>query len=87
MGIEFPDEVAKYWFYEANNELGIDAMKLTTGSRKKAFFKCPIEGHEWVAPLSQITLSWKRGHSGCPACRGFITTKTTSLGLIFGINS
>jgi transcription elongation factor Elf1 len=79
IGIEFPDEVAKYWFYEANNELGLDPMKLTTGSRKEAFFKCPIDGHEWVAPLSQIKLSWKRGNSGCPACRGFVTTKTTSL--------
>ncbi|MEG4583336.1 zinc-ribbon domain-containing protein [Microcoleus sp. MON1_C5] len=79
IGIQFPDEVAKYWFYEANNELGLDPMKLTIGSSKEAFFKCPIDGYEWVAPLSQIKLSWKRGNSGCPACRGWVATKTTSL--------
>jgi len=79
IGTQFPDEVAKYWVYEANNELGLDPMKLTIGSSKEAFFKCPIDGHEWVAPLSQIQLSWKRGNSGCPACRGWVATKTTSL--------
>ncbi|MEG3939059.1 zinc-ribbon domain-containing protein [Microcoleus sp. S36b_A3] len=79
IGIEFPDEVAKYWFYEANNELGLDPMKLTIGSTKEAFFKCPIDGYEWVAPLSQIKSSWKRDNSGCPACRGWVATKTTSL--------
>lgn len=80
IGIEFPDEVAKYWFYEANNELGIDAMKLTTGSRKEAFFKCPIDGYEWVATITSISKgSWKKGNSGCPACRGLVATETTSL--------
>ena len=79
IAVELPDEVAKYWFYDANNELGLDPMKLTMGSAKEAFFKCPIDGHEWVAPLSQIKLSWKRGNSGCPACRGFAATKNTSL--------
>ncbi len=80
IGIEFPDEVAKYWFYEANNELGLDPMKLTTGSKKEAFFKCPIEGHEWVATITAIArTSWKKGNSGCPACRGLVATETTSL--------
>jgi hypothetical protein len=79
IAVEFPDEVAKYWFYDENNELGLDPMKLTMGSAKEAFFKCPIDGHEWEAPLSQIKLSWKRGNSGCPACRGFAATKNTSL--------
>jgi len=80
IAIEFPDEVTKYWFYEANNELGIDPMKLTIGSKKEAFFKCPIDGHEWVATITAIAkTSWKRGNSGCPACRGLIATETTSL--------
>ncbi|MEG4006953.1 zinc-ribbon domain-containing protein [Microcoleus sp. Pol11C1] len=79
IAVEFPDEVVKYWFYDANNELGLDPMKLTIGSSKEAFFKCPIDCYEWVAPLSQIKLSWKRGNSGCPACRGWVATKTTSL--------
>jgi transcription elongation factor Elf1 len=79
IAVEFPEEVAKYWFYEANNELGLDPMKLTIGSSKEAFFKCPIDGHEWVAPLAQIKSSWKKGNSGCPACRGFVAIKSTSL--------
>lgn len=80
IAVEFPDEVAKYWFYEANNELELDPMKLTIGSSKEAFFKCPIDGHEWIATITSIAKSaWKKGNSGCPACRGFIATKTTSI--------
>lgn len=71
IGIEFPDEVAKYWFYDANNELGLDPLKLTIGSNKEAFFKCPIDGYEWVTTISSITNgSWKKGNSGCPKCSG-----------------
>ena len=77
---EFPDKVAKYWLYEANNELGLDPTKLTLGSGKEAFFKCPIDGHEWVAKIALIArVSWKKGNSGCPACRGFTTTDSNSL--------
>jgi hypothetical protein len=80
IAIEFPDEVAKYWLYETNNELGLDPTKLTIGSSKEAFFKCPIDGHEWVATITVITkLSWKKGNSGCPACRGFTAIEGTSL--------
>jgi hypothetical protein len=77
--VDFPDEVAKYWCYEINSELGLDPMKLTTGSSKEAFFKCPIDGHEWVATITAIVKSWEKGNSGCPQCRGFVTTKKTSL--------
>jgi hypothetical protein len=79
IAIEFPDEIANYWFYEANDELKIDPMKLTTGSRKEAWFKCPIDGHEWISTLASIRLAWKNSNSGCPACRGLVTTETTSL--------
>ena len=80
IAVEFPDEVAKYWFYKANNELELDPMKLTIGSSKEAFFKCPVDGHEWVTTITSIAKSaWKKGNSGCPACRGFVATKTTSL--------
>jgi Hypothetical methyltransferase/Probable Zinc-ribbon domain/Type III restriction enzyme, res subunit len=79
IAVEFPDEIAKYWLYKTNNELGLDPNRLTVGSSKEAFFKCPIDGHEWVAHLAQIKLSWKRGNSGCPACRGFVAIENTSL--------
>ena len=80
IAVEFPNEVAKYWFYEANNELGLDPLKLRAGSSKEAFFKCPIDGHEWIATITSIAKSaWTRGNSGCPACRGLVTIKTTSV--------
>ena len=79
IAVEFPDEVTKYWLYKANSELGLDPTKLTSGSSKEAFFKCPTDGHEWVAPLSQIKTSWKKGNSGCPACRGIVAIRGTSL--------
>jgi hypothetical protein len=80
IAVEFPEEVAKYWFYKANNELSLDPMKLTAGSSKEAFFKCPIDSHEWVATIVSIARSaWTKGNSGCPACRGLTATETTSL--------
>jgi transcription elongation factor Elf1 len=79
IGIEFPVEVSKYWLHHKNEESRLDPLQLTTGSRKKAFFQCPMCSHEWTAPISQIQSSWKKGTSGCPACRGFTATETTSL--------
>ena len=80
IAVRFPDEVAKYWLYEANNERGLNPLKITSSSRKKAFFKCPIDGHEWEAAIAAISrTSWKKGASGCPACKGFVATEKTSL--------
>ncbi len=80
IAVEFPDEVAKYWLYEKNNELKLDPSKIKIGSSKEAWFKCPVDGLEWKAKISAISnSSWKRGSSGCPACRGLVTTNSTSL--------
>jgi hypothetical protein len=80
IAIEFPDEVDKYWLYETNNELGLDPTKLTIGSSKEAFFKCPIDGHEWISRITSVAKgSWQKGNSGCPACRGFTVIEATSL--------
>jgi Hypothetical methyltransferase/Probable Zinc-ribbon domain/Type III restriction enzyme, res subunit len=80
IGVEFPDEVNRYWLHEKNNELRLDPMQVTMGSRKEAWFKCPIDDYEWQASISVIARgSWKKGNSGCPACRGFAATETTSL--------
>lgn len=79
IAVEFPDQVEKYWCYKINNELDLDPMKLTVGSSKEAFFKCPIDGHEWVARITAIKGSWKKGNSGCPQCRGFVVAEKTSL--------
>jgi len=80
LAVEFSDEVAKYWFHQANKELKLDPMKLTSGSSKEAFFKCPIDGYEWISTIASISSSaWKNGNSGCPVCRGLVTTENTSL--------
>jgi transcription elongation factor Elf1 len=80
IGVEFPVEVSKYWFHHKNNELKLDPMLVTTGSKKEAWFKCPIDGHEWQSTITSISKgSWGKGNSGCPACRGLIATKNTSL--------
>lgn len=80
IGIEFPVEVSRYWLNQKNDELGLDSMQLTTGSKKEAWFKCPVDGHEWQATITSISKgSWKKGNSGCPACRGFTAIEGTSL--------
>ena len=80
IAVEFPDEVAKYWLYKTNDELGLDPTKLTSGSSKEAFFNCPVDGYEWVTTITSVARSaWKKGNSGCPACRGLVATETTSL--------
>jgi hypothetical protein len=81
---EFPNEVNRYWFHQVNDELKLDPMKLTSGSSKEAFFKCPIDGHEWISTLASITRSaWKNGNSGCPVCRGLVSSETTSLSSLY----
>ena len=55
-------------------------MKLTGGSSKEAFFKCPIDNHIWVTTIVSISKgSWGKKNSGCPACRGLVAIKSTSL--------
>lgn len=77
---EFPDEVSKYWIYEKNNELKLNPAEITIGSARKAWFKCPIDSHEWQASISMIARnSWKRGNSGCPGCSGKVVTEKGSL--------
>jgi Hypothetical methyltransferase/Probable Zinc-ribbon domain/Type III restriction enzyme, res subunit len=80
IGVEFPVEVSKYWLHHKNNELKLDPMLVTTGSKKEAWFKCHIDGHEWQSTVTSISRgSWGKGNSGCPACRGLIATENTSL--------
>jgi Probable Zinc-ribbon domain len=70
IGVEFPDEVDKYWLYKTNNKRGLDPLKLTSSSSKRAWFKCPIDGHEWEASMGSIKASWIKGKTGCILCRG-----------------
>jgi hypothetical protein len=80
LGLAFPNELTKYWHFGRNDQQRLDPMKLRIGSGKEAWFRCPIDGHEWQATITVIAKgSWQKGNSGCPACRGFVATKATSL--------
>jgi hypothetical protein len=68
ISVEFPDEVAKYWDYHKNNEIKIHPNKVTGGSSRKAWFKCPIDGFEWFSAISPTVAGWKEGVSGCSRC-------------------
>lgn len=72
----YAKQLKKYWDYEKNE---IDPKHFGICSNKKAFFKCPIDGHRWSAVIENITNSWSNKQSGCPACRGFAITKHNAL--------
>ena len=57
----YPD-LAKEWDYDKNTF--IDINKVVKGSNKKAWWKCSVCGHEWLASISARTI---RG-TGCPLC-------------------
>ena len=68
---EFP-ELLNEWDIENNKKLNLDANTLTSGSGKKAWWKCN-KGHKWKATIKQRTKGF-----GCPYCSGreAITGKT-----------
>lgn len=72
--IEFPAEVEKYWDYEKNNNNDLYPDKVTAGSAKKAWFKCPIDGYHWFSAIAPTARAWEKGVSGCSRCgKGWTT--------------
>lgn len=67
--VEFPSQIEKYWDYDKNNALNLRPEKILGGSSKKAWFKCPVDGHEWQSVVSQVAVRWKRGNTGCARCK------------------
>ena len=64
-----PEMIEKYWDYEKNNELNLFPDKISSGSAKRVWFKCPIDGFEWQAGISSIArASWGINRSGCSKC-------------------
>ena len=59
------EELMKEWNWEANTDL--DPVKLTIGSNKKVWWKCPICQGEWQATISDRT---RKDSTGCPYCAG-----------------
>lgn len=66
--VEFPNEVDKYWDYDKNNQLKLYPDKVTAGSSRKAWFKCPSDGYEWYSAISSTVQGWKEGKNGCSRC-------------------
>ena len=80
----FPNQLAKFWDYSKNTAEKLEPKKLTIGSSRLAYFKCPKDGHEWIATIAAITKgSWARGNTGCPACRGIVVTNKNSIATLF----
>ncbi len=61
--IEIQD-VMSVWDFTRNSELGLDPTKLTHGSSKKAYWKCPA-GHSWLS-----TIANRVSGTGCTYCTG-----------------
>lgn len=80
---KFPKQVAQYWNFEKNEANKLSPEEITSGSSKEAWFKCPLDGYEWKAKVVSIGISWQRGNSGCPACRGFTATENNSLAALY----
>ncbi len=59
----------KEWDWEKNNELGLDPNQLTSGSNKKAWWKCD-KGHEW-----QTMINNRNNGRSCPYCSGRYVVK------------
>ena len=51
------------WNWEKNNELGLFPDKLTSGSSKKAWWKCNVCAFEW-----QTKISHRSNGTGCKNC-------------------
>jgi hypothetical protein len=67
----YPGFISQYWDYTKNLELEIYPEKLSLGSNRKAWFKCPIDGNEWQSSIaSTITQQWSKGNTGCRVCNG-----------------
>jgi hypothetical protein len=64
-------ELLEYWDYEKNE--GIDPKKVSYGSEKKVWWKCP-EGHSY-----RQTLHAKSAGAGCLICTRQMVSKDTSL--------
>lgn len=80
---KFPEQVSKFWDFEKNDSLGLNPGAVTSGSGKRAWFICPIDGHRWQTMISIIGNCWLRGNSGCPICRGSRPSKNNSLALVY----
>ena len=59
--IKEDEDLMNEWNYKKNKN--IDVRKITSGSDKKAWWKCKVCGHEWITKINCRT----RG-SGCPSC-------------------
>lgn len=58
------EEIMKDWVWKENNNINLDPQKLTYGSNKKAFWKCP-KGHIYIGSIKSKFLG-----RGCNICAG-----------------
>lgn len=63
------------WIFEKNDELGLDIYKITHGSDKKVWWKCPDCNSEYRTKVD----SRARRNNNCPYCNNFEVNHTNSL--------
>ncbi|MBS1796966.1 MAG: hypothetical protein JSS81_24280 [Acidobacteria bacterium] len=66
----YPAEIARLWDYPKNEMNLLDPARLTIHSSHYAWYRCPVDGFEWVTRAGYISKLWKAGKPGCPVCRG-----------------
>ena len=68
-------ELAVEWHTTKNRKL--TPCDVTPGSSKKAWWQCPVCGHEWEAVVAS-----RNSGVGCPACSGHATTLENCLATV-----
>ena len=59
------------WDWDKNNSLGLDPTKLTFGSNKRAYWKCPKCGYSWDSKINNRATLLRR----CPCCCNRVIVK------------
>jgi hypothetical protein len=68
---KYLDFVIEYWDFEKNSNFGLNPEIVSSGSNKKAWFKCPKDNNEWSASIaSTVNQQWSLGNAGCRVCNG-----------------
>lgn len=62
------------WIFEKNDELGFDIYKISYGSEKVVWWKCPTCKSEY-----DMTPNKRTSNRGCPYCGGYRVNHTNSL--------
>jgi rubrerythrin len=67
--------LATEWHPTKNGD--VTPNNMMSGSSKKAWWQCPVCGHEWEAVVASRSVG-----NGCPACAGHVATSKNCLATV-----